>query len=81
LSPAPRPIAGLPTSPGPVERAIVEFDFGIDPLPGAQALPPSVDNEAHEGVRRSESAKEQLHRFFMPDGLVEHTCDGVCDPE
>ena len=81
LTPAPRPLAGLEPTAGPPDSAIVEFDFGIDPLPGETALPPTSDTEAHEGVRRLDAANEQLHRFFQPDGLVEHTCDGPCDPE
>lgn len=81
IAPAARPIAGLEESAGPSERALVEFDFGIDPLPGELAVPPTTENEAHEGVRRLAAAKEQLDRFFRPGGMIEHTCDGVCDPE
>jgi hypothetical protein len=81
LEPAVRPIAGLETSASPAASALVEFDFGVDPLPGVQAIPPEGDNEVHEGVRRLEAAKEQLDRFFRPGAEVEHTCDGVCDPE
>jgi len=82
LMPAPRPIAGLPPTDSPHDgSALVEFDFGIDPLPGIQAIPPTSDTEAHEGVRRLEAAKEQLDRFLRPGGRIEHTCDGVCDPE
>jgi hypothetical protein len=81
LEPAPRPLAGIEAAPAPLDSAIVEFDFGIDPLPGAVALPADDDNEVHEGVRRLEAAKEQLDRFFSPGGLVEATCDGPCDPE
>jgi hypothetical protein len=81
LTPAPRPIAGLPTTAGPADAAIVEFDFGIDPLPGVEAKPPSEDNEVHEAVRRLQAAKDQLDGFLRPDGQIVHTCDGPCDPE
>ncbi len=82
LQPAPRPIAGLPPADAPHGgSAIVEFDFGIDPLPGIQAIPPTSSTEAHDGVRLLEAAKEQLDRFLQPGGLIEHTCDGLCDPE
>lgn len=82
LDPAPRPIPGIETASFPHDgSAIVEFDFGIDPLPGEEAVPSTEDNGVHEGVRRLEAAKEQLSRFFMPDGMIEQTCDGVCDPE
>jgi hypothetical protein len=82
LQPAPRVIAGLAMADAPFDgSAIVEFDFGVDPLPGIEAIPPTSDNEVHEGVRRLEVAKEQLDRFLQPGGSIEHTCDGVCDPE
>ncbi len=82
LEPPARPISGLQTASGPLEgSAIVEFDFGIDPLPGLQAIPPTEDNEAHEGVRRLEAAKEQLDLFLRQGGMIQHTCTGVCDPE
>ena len=81
LTPAPRDIEALGTIDTPTDRALVEFDFGITPLPGEVAQPPTEANEAHEGVRRLEAAKEQLNRFFEDGGLIEHTCAGPCDPE
>ncbi len=72
---------GLPTTSGPVESALTVFL-----IPGTVALPigaviPADDTPAHEGVRRSPAAQAQLDRFFHPDGMVEQTCDGPCDPE
>jgi len=82
LEPAPRTIPGIDTASFPYDgSAIVEFDFDLDELPGEKALPPTKDNGVHEGVRRLEAAKEQLDRFLVPDGKIEQTCDGVCDPE
>ncbi|MEQ9325652.1 MAG: hypothetical protein RIF41_41185, partial [Polyangiaceae bacterium] len=82
LDPAPRVIHGLETAPFPHDgSAIVEFDFGIDPLPGEEAVPSTEDNGVHEGVRRLEAAKEQLDLFLSPNGQIEMTCDGACDPE
>jgi hypothetical protein len=82
LAPAPRPIAGLESAPGPIEgSALVEFDFGIDPLPGRRAQPSVEDTPAHDGVRRSKAGQEQLDRFLRPGGKVEATCEGPCDPE
>ena len=81
LLPRPRDIPALEATEGPAPSAMVEFDFGIDPLPGIDAVPPTQETEAHEGVRRLDAAKEQLDRFFQPGGVVENTCDGACDPE
>ncbi|RLB64161.1 MAG: hypothetical protein DRI90_05250 [Deltaproteobacteria bacterium] len=82
LQPAPRAITGLAEADAPLDgSAIVEFDFGIDPLPGIEAIPPTSDTEAHNGVRQLEVAKEQLDLFLRPGGTIDHTCDGVCDPD
>jgi hypothetical protein len=82
LQPAPRPIPAIASAEGPVEgSAIVEFDFGVDLLPGMTATPPGEDNEAHEGVRRTTAGMDQIDAFFCPGGSIIHTCEGVCDPE
>ena len=82
LQPAPRPITGLETSNGPIAGpALVEFDFGIAPLPGIEATPPADPNDVHGDVRRLAASKDQIDAFFQPDGAIEHTCSGACDPE
>ncbi|MBN2494500.1 MAG: hypothetical protein JXR96_07925 [Deltaproteobacteria bacterium] len=82
LQPAPREIAGLDPVSAPFDgSALVEFDFGIDPLPGILATPPEQDNEVHEGVRELDAAVRQIDLFFRKDGQIEHCCDGICDPE
>ena len=81
LQPAPREIPGLLEVSAPADSALVEFDFGIDPLPDIQAIPPPESNEVHDGVRDLDVVNQQIHLFFQPDGRIEHTCDGVCDPE
>ena len=78
LQPAPRTIWGVTGMSGPLPSAIVEADFGIEPNPLPETFPA---NEVHEGVRRSALLQEQVDRFLMADGRVEHTCDGVCDPD
>lgn len=83
LAPSVREIAFVPAMPSPIDgSALVEFDFGIaDPLPGTYAEPAAMMNEVHDGVRQLDAAIEQIDRFLRPDGRVEATCDGVCDPE
>ena len=83
LQPSVRQIPGVETVDGPTDgSALEEFSFGIaEPLPGTYATPAEVGNGAHEGVRRSDAGQRQIDTFFHPDGRIEHTCDGVCDPE
>jgi hypothetical protein len=81
LEPAARPIAGLTAVSAPTDSALVEFDFGVDPPPGLEAIPPVDGTPVHEGVRRLAASKAQLDAFLRPNGSVEQTCDGVCDPE
>lgn len=81
LQPAPREIPGLEKVTAPADSALVEYDFGIDPLPDILAIPPEESNEVHDGVRELDAANQQINLFFQPDGHIEHTCDGLCDPE
>lgn len=86
LLPAPRDIADLPASSGPLDSALVEFDFHLTgEIPGTYASPPltSVAEESpvHEGVRRLAAAQDMIDHFFWPDGQIVNTCDGACDPE
>lgn len=61
--------------------ALTLFDFGTDPLPNARAEATTTVTPAHGETRRVQAAQEQIDRLFTPDGKVEATCDGVCDPE
>lgn len=83
LNPAPRAVLGVRTVDGPVDgSALVEFGFGLpEPVPGTFADFPAEGNAAHEGVRRSDAGQRQIDGFLRPDGRIEHTCDGPCDPE
>ncbi|MBW2526343.1 MAG: hypothetical protein JRI23_19340 [Deltaproteobacteria bacterium] len=81
LQPAPRPLYGLLPVDSPHDgSALVEWDLGVDPLPGVEAIV-GAENGVHDDVRKLAAVGEQLDRFFRPDGTIEHTCDGVCDPE
>jgi hypothetical protein len=82
LSPSPRAIPGLDTVEPPYQgSALVEFDFGYTPDPTYDWLIPPIETEVHEALRRLPAAMRQMSAFFHPDGHVEGTCDGVCDPE
>lgn len=80
LTPSPYEPWGLPSASAPVPSALVIYDIpGADPAPPG-TVSPLMDNEAHEGVRRSDAAMMQIDAFWQPDGMVTQTCDGVCDP-
>ncbi|MSP92266.1 MAG: hypothetical protein EXR79_10765, partial [Myxococcales bacterium] len=60
LQPAPRPVFGLATTPGPsLGHTLVEFDFGVE-APDALPQPGAKANGVHEGVRRAEAAIQQM---------------------
>lgn len=71
---------GLPTTSGPVESALTVYLIPATPVLPIGARTPTGDTPAHEGVRRSPAAQQQLDTFFHPDGMVTQTCDGPCDP-
>ncbi len=81
LSPAPRVVGGLTTAAAPIDgSALIELDFHVSPEPGIEANPPASNNQVHEGVRREPAIREAISRFLKPGGVIEQTCDGVCDP-
>jgi hypothetical protein len=80
--PSPRPVVGLAeTSAEGTRSGLVLFDFGIDPLPGADAIPPTSANVVHEGQRELASSMAQASAFLRPGGTITQVCDGPCDPE
>jgi hypothetical protein len=81
LQPSPVEVYGLTAETAPAASALVVHDFGIDPATVELARPPESSNGVHTEVSRLEATRRQIDAFFRPDGLVEHTCDGVCDPE
>ena len=83
LAPATREVFGLGTVPAPHDgSAVVEFDFGVsEPLPGTYANVMVYMNDVHESVRQLGAVHRQMDSFLRPGGLVEATCNGVCDPE
>jgi hypothetical protein len=77
---------GLDTVEAAMGEVLGESALAIFAIPGTPVLPLGTrdpgkeENPAHEGVRRSPAAIEQIDLFLRPDGHVVQTCDGVCDP-
>ena len=81
MVPSPRDLPGFESFQGPHPGSgLVEYDFGLSPDPTLAWTIPG-ENEVHEGLRRLTAVKAQLSAFFWPDGKIEATCMGVCDPE
>jgi hypothetical protein len=81
LQPSPVEVFGLPAETAPAASALVAHDFGIDPETVSLAQPPESTNGVHTEVSRLEATRRQIDAFFQPDGSIEHTCEGICDPE
>lgn len=79
VDPIAREVWGLDTKSPPFEgSAIVEFDFGVEEEPLAQ--PGNLDDNPHWKVRYSDPGRQQI-TTFLQEGVVNHFCDGVCDPD
>jgi hypothetical protein len=71
---------GIETVPsGWAGSALAEHDFGAPPVPETN-LPPDAQYDTHEDTRRSPAAQQQMDTFFRT-GVIEHYCDGACDPD
>jgi len=82
LTPTPRELAGFETANYPATSGLVEFDLGVPaPLPEAKAEASAEDTGVHGAQRELAAAIAQIDLFLSPDGLIEQTCDGPCDPE
>jgi hypothetical protein len=83
LAPSPVSVYGVDTIQGPVEGdAQVMFDFNLEVLPGVYNRLPTEEerNDVHETVRQLDAAHRQIKTFYET-GVIEHTCQGPCDPE
>ena len=90
LQPSPMDVYGTETVEGTVDgSATVIVDYMLADPPGIYSQPPTEEQlkeaeegiNVHESVRRNAKIKEQIDNFLQPDGVIEHTCDGPCDPE
>lgn len=80
LQPGPRTVWGLPNVSAPTADALVEFDFSKPALDTAGPAPDG-GNPVHDAQRYLLPSQQQIDQFFKPDGLVNATCSGVCDPD
>ncbi len=81
LGPAPEQIPLLVEQLGPIAgSALVDHDFGLDPLSVAYAQPAAEGNQVHGDVPEMAPTLAQMGNFLRKDGVIENTCDGVCDP-
>ncbi len=82
LGPSMRQVPAVSLVDAPTDGSALQyFFFPIDPLPDTFASPADEGNEVHEAVRRLAAGQDQVDRFLQPGGRIEHTCEGVCDPE
>ncbi len=81
MRPTPAQVPGLDEADYPLDGSgLVEFDLGASPPP-PEARPADEDSGVHSHVRELPAVIRQIDLFLRPDGRIEQTCDGVCDPE
>ncbi|MCG3173512.1 MAG: hypothetical protein GMKNLPBB_01709 [Myxococcota bacterium] len=80
MTPGPSSPWGLKEQPYPHSGSgYVEWDFKAAPAPQGD-LAPDANNGTHLMIRALPAAKKQIDRFLRA-GVIEQTCNGVCDPE
>jgi hypothetical protein len=80
VDPFVRPLYGLTTAKAPFgnDSAIVEFDYGLPPVPITN-IPPDSAKDPHEWVRKTPEAYKQADAFFRT-GTITQTCKGSSGP-
>jgi hypothetical protein len=76
LSPAVKPVWGMPPKAGPLVNAINVYDEHPTPMPSDFNQPPKSDNGTHSGVNRNPSALRQVEAFLLQNQIVQ-TCGGA----
>ena len=71
-------VFGVVETSGPLASAYTQWDVSPRPSPPPGNVTPSMDNGAHEAVRRLVDLETQLAAFFTPTGQVIQTCSGSC---
>ena len=80
ITPTTRDVYGLEErAPGFSDgNGYYEWDFGIEEAP-VENVPPTGE-DTHEKSRRELSAQDQMFDFFET-GVINHYCEGPCDPK
>ncbi|WAS90114.1 hypothetical protein [Nannocystis punicea] len=79
-APSVYPVWGIEDAPaGFTGSALLQVDTKKGPLPPVENLPAEGDNGAH-GAAVDDPAVQAILGKFLLEGVVENTCDGVCDP-
>ena len=80
LIPANRSIWGVEDAMGPIDgSAMIEYSFGLPPEP-LDNVPMEEGDDPHGSIRPLPTAQRTIHEFFQT-GVVNHHCEGPCDPE
>jgi hypothetical protein len=76
------PVFGVKERSGPLDSAYVQWNLHVNPIPAGNKPPPKPDDahSSHKLLRLQESCISQIQAFLKPDGKVESTCEGACDP-
>lgn len=78
LSENPREVWGLEQVKGPVDSALVEYDFGLPPEPLGNE--PMREGDDPHGQLTDVPAAAQTAIHYFSEGEAVNFCDGVCDP-
>jgi hypothetical protein len=80
LRPTNRDVFGVESRDGPITgSAMVEYSFGLPPVPLKNYPPSSDGDDPHGKVRLLEPSYLQQEKFFR-EGVVAPFCSGPCDP-
>jgi len=79
VDPSARPVWGLDQVEAPIEGGgFVELDWGVEEP--VEAVPCDTETNTHGGPGSSAAARLQA-ALFHETGVIEHTCEGPCDPD
>ncbi|HEU5060194.1 MAG TPA: hypothetical protein VFU21_26865 [Kofleriaceae bacterium] len=78
LTPSVKEPWGIEAAAGPLDSALVIYDFGLgDTIPLTNEPPP--DNDVHSWVRKREATIEMMRRFYRTGEIVQTCGEAGCD--
>lgn len=78
LAENPREVWGLEQAEGPLESALVEYDFNLPPIPLGNE-PMREGDDPHGSLTNVPAAVQTAAQYFLTGEAINY-CDGVCDP-